>query len=234
MGEFDIWSFFVTAAFVAFSICTKLIYDWLAVQKKVDELEKEKTQSELSLLKAQMNPHFLFNSINSIYGHIDRHNNVARSMLLQFSDMLRYQLYECNTERIDIDKEVTYLNNFVALQKMRKNEKLKVRLCFEGKLTGYEIAPLLFIPFVENAFKYVSGNAEKDNLINIQLKESERVLTFTCINSKDSFKTSEFLNNGGIGINNVKRRLHLLYPNRHELNTDNNEDIFKVVLNINL
>ncbi len=115
-------------------------------------MAKEKEKAELDFLNAQFNPHFLFNSINSIYGHIDKHNASARNMLLTFSDMLRYQLYDCNSNCIIIDKEINYIKNYVALQQSRKEESLAVNLTIAENVKGFTIAPLLFIAFIEKCF----------------------------------------------------------------------------------
>lgn len=229
--------YFVLSAFIAFSICTKLIYDWLAVQKKMDELEKEKTQAELSFLKAQLNPHFLFNSLNLIYGHIDK-NNIARHILVKFSDMLRYQLYECNHNMIAMEKEITYLKNFIALQQMRKSDSLQLMITFEKELQDMEIAPLLFIPFIENAFKYVSNDPDRLNYIDIAIKKDRDSILFSCLNSKETQMSDTLLKQGGIGILNTKRRLDLIYPNRHELKIIDDASVYavnlKIVMNQNL
>src|SRR5690606_22905121 len=119
----------------------------------IRKMELEKVNAELEYLKAQVNPHFLFNSINTIYFQIDRHNELARNSLSGFSDMLRYQLYECNGTEIGIEKEIRYLKNYVSLQRMRKDENYLIFFEEHGDLTGFNVPPLLLIPFVENAFK---------------------------------------------------------------------------------
>src|SRR5215831_16029633 len=137
-------------------VTAKLIVDRILFKNYLDSVEKEKTKNELEFLRAQFNPHFLFNSINSIYGNIDKHNSTAREMLLTFSEMLRYQLYECNTNTICIEKEINYLKNYVALQQTRKPENLTIDLAICEDVKGFSVAPLLFTAFIENAFKYVS------------------------------------------------------------------------------
>lgn len=211
----------------------RLIGDYWISQKRYQDLQRENERTELSFLKAQINPHFLFNSINGIYGKIDRANEEARDMVLKFSDMLRYQLYECNTDTIGIDKEIKYLVNYVQLQKLRK-ENTVIDLNIDKSVKGLDIAPLLFIPFVENAFKYVSNFDNKENKIDISMYRDNGSLKFHVLNTKETIQGAEFIENKGIGITNVKRRLELLYPGQHKLQIRKNESNFEVLLQIEL
>jgi len=211
----------------------KLMIDRFRFQQYVDEIAKQKEQAELDFLNAQFNPHFLFNSINSIYGHIDKHNTVARKMLLTFSDMLRYQLYDCNSNSIAIEKEMNYIKNYVELQKARKDESVIVNVCIDENVKGFSIAPLLFIAFVENSFKYVGENETAEKYVSIQFKKENDVLDFTCCNTKDI----NFINNiehKGIGITNAKRRLALLYPQKHSLEINDETKLYSVNLKLQL
>ena len=202
-------------------------------QKYVELMEKDKVKNELDFLKAQFNPHFLFNSINSIYGNIDKRNSSARNMLLTFSDMLRYQLYECNTDSISIDREVKYIKNYVALQQTRNAENLVVDLEVDEDLRGFSVAPLLFTAFVENAFKYVSHHENDENRVEISLSKKLDNLVFRVFNTKDkNYNGGAVMNHGGIGIANVKRRLELLYPYKHELVMSRNDTSYEVVLKL--
>jgi two-component system, LytTR family, sensor kinase len=214
-------------------VAGKLIIDKIRLQKYIDEIEKEKTKNELDFLKAQFNPHFLFNSINSIYGHIDKGNASARKMLLTFSEMLRYQLYECNVERISIEKEINYIRNYVALQQVRKEESLIVKLNINNNVKGFTIAPLLFIAFIENAFKYVSNNDLKENRVEILLCNVDSGLLFKIFNTKETYNNTE-AKHLGIGIANVKRRLELLYPGKYNLDIANRDDDYQVTLKLQI
>ena len=208
-----------------------LLIEKIRFRKYVAILEKEKTKNELDYLKAQFNPHFLFNSINSIYGHIDRKNYKAREMLHTFSEMLRYQLYECNSDYITIEKELNYIRNYILLQQSRK-ENLVVEFCAAEQVSGFLIAPLVLITFIENAFKYVSNFEEKENKVEIHLRYNDDILHFDICNTTEI--SAEVLNmeHKGIGIANVKRRLDLLYPKRHELNIIKEPDHYKVSLKL--
>jgi len=214
-------------------IAVQLILEKIRFRKYIDALEKEKTKNELDFLKAQFNPHFLFNSINSIYGHIDKNNPTARNMLLTFSEMLRYQLYECNVETISIDKEINYIRNYTALQQIRKEEDLVVHLAIHPEVRGFTIAPLLFIAFIENAFKYVSNSESEENKVEISLDKKDGILLFSIVNTKEN-NPGRPLKQGGIGIANVQRRLELLYPGRHDLSIQEADHTYEVILKIQL
>jgi len=211
----------------------KLILDRMLLQQRLDKVEKEKTKAELDFLNAQFNPHFLFNSINSIYAHIDKRNPTARNMLLSFSEMLRYQLYDCNTNYISVDKEMSYIRNYVAIQQARKESRVQVCLTIGDSVTGFFITPLLFIAFIENAFKYVSDYEDKDNRVVIAFERKDNELLFYCHNTKEPGNGNS-IEHRGIGIANARRRMALLYPGRHALNIVDNEDIYEVTVNLQL
>jgi LytS/YehU family sensor histidine kinase len=215
-------------------VAGKLIFDRIRFQKYIDTMEKEKTKNELDFLKAQFNPHFLFNSINSIYGNIDKGNSTARNMLLTFSEMLRYQLYECNTDSIPVDKEISYIKNYIALQQIRRPDNLNIELDIDEGLRGFAIAPLLFIAFIENAFKYVSHYENKVNEVKISLSKKGDDIVFKVFNTKENYNGHQLMDHKGIGIVNVKRRLQLLYPLKHELTINSGEAFHEVLLNLKL
>jgi LytS/YehU family sensor histidine kinase len=177
-------------------------------------MELEKLQTELAYLKSQINPHFLFNSLNTIFFQIDKENAVARDTLTKFSDMLRYQLYECNGHEISLDREVGYLRNYVDLQRLRKDERYQITIDVSGNPHGHTVAPLLFIPLVENAFKHLSHYPQGGNRVHVSLRiDGEIDLTIT--NTRDNRPRP--MQPGGIGLKNLQRRLELQYPGRHEL-----------------
>jgi two-component system LytT family sensor kinase len=221
-------SVWVTGILAAYLLIEKMRF-----RKYVDSIEKENTRNELNFLKAQFNPHFLFNSINSIYGHIDKNNPTARNMLLTFSEMLRYQLYECNTDSISIDKEIHYIRNYVALQQTRKEENLVVRLAIRDGVRGFAIAPMLFIAFIENAFKYVSNHDSEENKVEICLDRQEDWLLFRTFNTREK-NNGGSIRHQGIGIANVRRRLELLYPGGYDLFLEEAECSYEVRLKIRL
>lgn len=220
-----IWVQCITAA--------KLIWDKVKSRQYLSVIEKENTQNELNFLKAQINPHFLFNSLNSIYGHIDKNNKTARNILVKFSEMLRYQLYECNADKVSMANEIKYIRNYVTLQQYRKEEDLVVEMDIDDSLDELEIAPLLLVVFIENAFKYVSSFENKENKIIISIGRKQDLLQFYSCNTVEKEKQS-FGSRGGIGINNVKRRLELLYSGKHALQVNSSENLYEVNLEIQL
>jgi hypothetical protein len=217
--------------YVAFGLVLHFTREWYAQRELIRKIEVEKLNTELEYLKAQINPHFLFNSINTIYFQIDKQNQTARDTLSSFSDMLRYQLYECNGREVAVEKEVNYLKNYVGLQRMRKDENYSITFSAGDNVRGFSIAPLLLIPFVENAFKHVSHFA-KGNEIRIELSRYETIFRFKVFNTKDSQK--QFKDEGGIGLRNVQRRLELIYNGRHKLNVKDLPESFEVELTLQL
>ena len=209
----------------------KMVIDKIRSQLYIEKIEKEKSTNELNFLRAQFNPHFLFNSINSIYGHIDKSNRPARDMLLKFSEMLRYQLYECDVELIDLDRELNYIRNYIDLQKSRIDDRIEVTFCAADVNATIAIAPLLLITFIENAFKYVGFNEGKCNYIHIKLTSTENSIEFNIVNTKDTgFVPDE--GSSGLGVSNAKRRLELLYPDKHSLQITDTPETYKVNLQL--
>jgi two-component system LytT family sensor kinase len=211
----------------------KLLADYARAQRRLGEMAKEKAETELNFLKSQINPHFLFNSLNTIYFLIDKQNAEARTTLLQMADLLRYQLYDCSSPTIEIEKEVHYLQDYVRLQELRKDNQYEVGMEVGEQVKGFRITPLLLIPFVENAFKHISHHAHARNFIWVELQRHNGMLSFTVENSKDDQQRSTEPT-GGIGLVNVKRRLELLYPGRHTLLIRNDATTFKIELNLHL
>ncbi|MBD0350036.1 MAG: sensor histidine kinase [Flavisolibacter sp.] len=213
----------------------KLVLDYARAQRRLGELAKEKAEAELNFLKSQINPHFLFNSLNSVYFLIDKDNKEARQALHKFSDMLRYQLYEMNGEKIPVEKEIGYLQDYIALQRLRQNDNSSVSLHVAPDTQGFYIEPLLLVPFVENSFKHLSHfNDGKKNEIKINLSRQNGTFNFSIRNTTEGKKTPELLPQGGIGLANVKRRLELLYPQRHQLAIQEQEGWFDVQLTIKI
>jgi two-component system LytT family sensor kinase len=225
------YNFSIAAFYMAFSIALQLSREWYTQREFIRKIEIEKLNTELDYLKAQINPHFLFNSINTIYFQIDKHNKTARETLAALSQMLRYQLYECNGKEIAIEKEVAYLKSYVDIQRHRKDENYRINLSCEN-LQDFTIAPLLLIPFVENAFKHVS-HFSSENEIKIELTKKENIFRARIFNTKDD-RLKENDDFQGIGLKNVQRRLELLYTRRYELIVHNLPGSFEVRLELTL
>lgn len=211
----------------------KLMVDYTAMQKRMAEMAKEKAEAELNFLKSQINPHFLFNSINSVYFLIDKTNADARNALHKFSDMLRYQLYEMKGDRIAIEKEVQYLQDYIDLQKLRKDGQCVIEFICPPEIKGFTIEPLLLIPFVENAFKHISHYTDQPDFIKIRLATGTGEFMFSIENSKEA-AAGMAVEHSGIGLTNVKRRLDLLYPQKYTLLINDEAGIFRVVLTIKI
>jgi two-component system LytT family sensor kinase len=211
-----------------------MMLDRTQTQRQLELLEKERVKNELDYLKAQINPHALFNSLNTVYGNIDKSNQVARNILLQFSELLRYQLYECGEEKVNLEKEMTYIKNYISFQRWRKDEKLIVHLEIENIEPGLQIAPLLLVVLIENAFKFVSSFTDKENKICIRIYTKKNVLHSSISNTREPQLTTMNKHSNGIGIINLNRRLQLLYANKHLLLTKNDNDIYETQLTIDL
>ncbi|WP_338813961.1 histidine kinase [Bernardetia sp. Wsw4-3y2] len=178
--QFFLSTFWIMAIFMAW----KGLQERRKAEKRNTELEKEKLQNEVHFLKAQLNPHFLFNALNSIYFQVTKSQEEAQESLLIFSEMLRYQLYDCITEKVELKQEIHYLKNYLAMESLRKGKRVKIQTHLDVKNKSILVAPLLFLPLVENACKWVSMEKEKQNFITIILKIKENNLFFSVENSR--------------------------------------------------
>ncbi len=212
----------------------KLAIDRIAVQQKMEKMEKEKSVAELTYLKAQINPHFLFNSLNSLYTQLELKPEDAKGTLISLSELLRYQLYECNADLIPMAKELAYLENYFNLQRIR-TDNCSTGFLVEGDYQNSSIAPLLLIPFVENAFKYVSDYDDRENFIKIRISFINGEMNFSCANTFDGKGVQQGGTvNKGIGLTNVRKRLELVYGNKFELKEVVNNGVFDITLKVNL
>lgn len=224
-----------TVASMTLAMSIKLTKNWIQTRQRQQLLEKEKLETELKFLKNQFNPHFLFNTINSIFFLIHKNPTMASDSLAKFSELLRYQLYDCNDQQIPLGKEIAYLENFIELEKLRQNSNIKVTFASKPRYTAHlEIAPFILMTFVENAFKHVSRNNDRSNWITITLGLDEHQLDFFVANSTSSDVASDVVKSGGIGLQNVRRRLDLLYPGQYELTIENDLNQFAVKLRLTL
>jgi len=243
-GDFVMWDNFKARIYdnviphillVSTGAAFKLLIDYAKAQRRMGEMAKEKAEAELNFLKSQINPHFLFNSLNSVYFLIDKDNIDARQALHKFSDMLRYQLYELKGEKISIEKEITYLRDYVDLQRLRRDENCIVQFHCSPDVEGFSIEPLLLIPFVENSFKHLSHYSKgRTNEINIDINRSNGEMKFSVSNTTEGRQMQELKKDGGIGLGNVKRRLELLYPDTHTLNIEQKDGWYGVELIIKI
>ena len=226
--------FFIALLGVLAGCFVKLAVDRLEVGRRMEAMEKEKSLAELTYLKAQINPHFLFNSLNSLYTQLEHNPEKAKGTLISIADLLRYQLYECNADFIPMVNEIAYLKNYFNLQSIR-NDNCNASLVINGDYENLLIAPLLLIPFVENAFKYVSDYDKQENFIKVGVDFIDNTLSFVCINTfADTSSENSGNNNKGIGIANVKKRLDLICGNYYSLHQDIANGWYTIALTIKL
>jgi two-component system, LytTR family, sensor kinase len=226
--------FFIALVGVLSGCFVKLAIDRLEAGKRISVMEREKSVAELSYLKTQINPHFLFNSLNNLYTQLEIGSEDAKGTLLSLADLLRYQLYQCNADFIPVGKEIAYLKNYFNLQSIRK-DNCKTELILDETHNGLLIAPLLLIPFIENAFKYVSESDGKENFIKANINFTAEKLIFSCINTINEFELSLLpTNDKGIGLANVQKRLDLIYKNMYHLRAGIVNEQYEVLLTLDL
>ncbi|HTF19307.1 MAG TPA: histidine kinase [Chryseolinea sp.] len=222
-------------ASMTLAMTIKLTKNWFHAERVHQQLKQDKLESELKLLKQQFNPHFLFNSINSIFFLIHKNPSKASASLAKFSELLRHQLYECNDHLIPLSKELSYLNNYIELEKLRHGSRIQVSVEIEDSMTGHlAVAPFVLMTFVENAFKHVSMNSQGDEWISVTMRVIDTKLNLAVSNSKAKNEGNGFPRNGGIGLVNVRRRLDLVYENCYNLKIDDQTSRFDVTLDLKL
>lgn len=237
---FTDWINFAFFSFIYVGVTSifSLTREWFILQKissQLKDIEKEKLEAELKVLKTQIKPHFLFNSLNNIYSlALDKSDDTA-TVVLQLSDLMRYILYDCNERLVDINKELDFTRNYISLHKIRLDETTPINFIVNGHFDGHKIAPLLFEPFIENAFKHGLYGKDLDSFINITFNFDENdQMELVIENSYDPNWDQTKKKSGGIGIENVVRRLELIYPQKHKLDIEKGEKTFKISLNIEL
>ncbi|MEO1516465.1 MAG: histidine kinase [Bacteroidota bacterium] len=229
------WYFLSTFLIAGSSTVFKIISDWMRYQRDRKDLQTQTMQSELKFLKSQINPHFLFNTLNNLYALTLKKSDKAPEIVIKLSEMMRYMLYECNEKRVLLSKEVNYLRNYLDLERLRQNKNFRIEFKVEGQIAEQKIAPLLFIPFLENSFKHGLNNQISEGFVEISLKVEQKNIHLLIENSKPAvLPLQTHRRSGGIGLVNVKRRLNLLYPNHHELNIRENPNTYAVDLKVNL
>jgi len=223
---------FVGASSTAF----KITQDWLSHERDKKELQSQNLASELNFLKSQINPHFLFNTLNNLYALSLKKSDQAPETVLMLSEMMRYMLYECNVEKVPLSKEINYLKNYLELEKIRLGQDFDLNFNVHGEVNDLHIAPLMFIPFIENSFKHGVNNLIADGFVHIDLYIDEGKLSMQIKNNsgQENLKNVHKKNSGGIGLINIKRRLKLIYPDKHKLDIKQTENTYTVNLNIQL
>lgn len=214
------------------STIAKIVKDYTKNQREKQLLEHRNMHNELQFLKSQINPHFLFNTLNNIYSLTLKKSDLAPEMVLKLSDMMRYMLYECNARRVPLKKEIIYLQNYIELESIRFKNRGTINLTLEViEEKNLQIAPLLFIPFLENAIKHGVNQQIENAKVSMKLKVQNGIVEFFIKNNKN---TKIANGPGGIGLVNVKRRLNLIYPKAHEIEIQDLKEYYIVSLKINL
>ncbi|MEP7323286.1 MAG: histidine kinase [Saprospiraceae bacterium] len=211
----------------------KLMKYWYLKEQRNLQLEKENAISQLELLKAQVHPHFLFNTLNNIYSYTQNTSPVAAQLVTGLSDLLRYVLYEGDQTLVPLSKELQMIVDYIELEKIRYGNTLELHLDLPKQSTGLYIAPLLLLPFVENCFKHGTSNMLVQPWITMKITLEQQVLKMKLVNGKIN-KPDSKKDITGIGLENVKKRLELIYPGKHELTITNDEEVFIVNLKVDL
>lgn len=231
----EIVLFFIV--YIIITMLLKLSKSWFLVswlQKELLEKEKQKTVVELKALKAQINPHFFFNTLNSIYSMALDKDDRLPGTVLQLSDLMRYFLYVSRDNFILLEKDLTVVKEYIALQKLRSNPQLDIETKISGEISDQQIAPLLLITFLENAFKHGAKGSSGNTFIKLDIKVEKNKLNFTLENNKGIIDEVNTGDHNGLGLENVKRQLELLYPGKHLLNIKDEQDRFVVALQLSL
>jgi LytS/YehU family sensor histidine kinase len=214
-----------------FSTGVRVISQWLSSEERTKEIANEKLKTELSFLKAQINPHFLFNTLNNIYALASTQSEHTATAVLKLSSIMRYVLTEARNDLVPLEKEILFTRHYIELQKLRLTDRTIIDFELKGSPEGKQIAPLLLLPFVENAFKYGISTRERSP-IRIELEINHEWLYFRICNQKHINTSMKASDTTGIGINNTRRRLDLFYEDRYQLNIDDEAGEFSVHLKI--
>lgn len=217
-------------AIMLLSLPILLSQQWIRQNSRIVSLEKEKAQAELDLLKQQINPHFLFNTLNNLYSLSLHHSEKTPDSILQLSDLMRYVIYKGSEDKVALQEEIRYMQDFMDLQQIRLRQPLALHFEKDINDPAIKIAPLLLIVFVENAFKHGIEPAEDPAFLHLNIKTNEQLLTFSCINSFEKGEEKQ----SGIGLTNLRKRLELLYPGRYLLHTEVKNHTFIAELQIEL
>lgn len=215
----------------------KFVFDNFEKERKLAQIEKDSLTNELKFLKSQIQPHILFNSLNGLYDYTLSKSDKAPELVLQLSSVLRYVLYETTSTLVPLSKELNFLEDYVALQRMQLEGRgiIQFTINKHANITPLKIAPFLLIPFIENSFKHSLSSKEKDIFIQIQIDIKDNTIHLLTENNFETVSANtEDLMTKGIGLKNVQKRLNLLYPNQHQLEVVETTNLYKVDLNVQL
>ncbi|MGD0583391.1 MAG: histidine kinase [Bacteroidales bacterium] len=224
---------FTSVFLVFFSLGLRVLERHSTIEKVQKELEREKLNSELAFLKNQISPHFFFNTLNNIYALISINAEDSRNAVLKLSRMMRYLLYESERGDTKLSNEIEFMNNYIDLMRLRMSDKMSLKVSFPEKYIDYSLPPLLFIPFIENAFKHGISFRER-SFIEVSLSSDPDGISFGCLNSSQNGGNNSENEAPGIGLGNVKKRLELLFPGKHKLEINKTATTFEVLLKIDI
>ncbi len=224
----------VTLFLIALVVSTggKIVRQWFSAEEIKEEISKQQLETELNLLKTQVNPHFLFNTLNSIYSLAIANNQKTADAVIKLSRIMRYTLEDCKGNDVELQQEIDFINSYIELQKLRLTNNNSICFTAKGDINIARIAPFVFIPFIENAFKY-GISTHRSSSIEASIKAENNKVIFTCVNDFQPNSTTRH-ESTGMGISNTRRRLELLYNKRHELSIFSDDNRFSVLLTINL
>jgi sensor histidine kinase YesM len=225
--------YFETGLIIFIALSIKLFKERNREQEEKNQLETQKLQAELTALKSQLNSHFLFNTLNNLYGLAKKKSDLAPAGILKLSDMLHFVLYECADESYPLQKELDFINNYIELEKLRYGERLRIEMEEELHHSEAKIAPLLLFPFVENSFKHGASKKTNKVWIKIRIASNLHQLTFEVENNRQVDQSVNPNTSGGVGLENVQKRLDILYPKQHTLTIRSDDATFSVHLIIN-
>ncbi|MGN7887613.1 sensor histidine kinase [Dyadobacter sp. 22481] len=230
------YNFFSTLWYLALMVALKLSIDWYEQQRILQKIVVEKLNAEVNFLRSQVNPHFLFNILNNLYALTLKKSDLAPEVVLKLSEMMEYMLYDSDDSTVSLDKEISYLNNYIELERIRYDNNPDISLEVAGNPDGKEIAPLLLLPLLENAFKHGVSRKSDKGWLHGKIHVGPSALEVTIENSKSNTAWSAAAKDGkgGIGLVNLRKRLELLYPSRHSLRIDDQQERFSVFMEINL
>jgi LytS/YehU family sensor histidine kinase len=232
MGYDGLWIFTKIASSAIAACIMQGFITWFTEIRYKEQLEKQNVATSLELLKAKINPHFLFNTLNNIDVLIEKDAATASVYLKKLSDILRFTLYESPSDTIPLNRELDYILQYIDLQKIRTSNPYFVNVDFSNAKNDVEIAPMLFIPFIENAFKYSTNKKKIDNAIAISVATQANTITFNCKNVYNA--NEQITGEGGLGLTIMKERLQLLYPGKHQLEINKTAERFIVNLTITI
>jgi sensor histidine kinase YesM len=216
-----------------FAAAIRLAKIWYLKQQAYQQIEREKLQAELQLLKSQVHPHFLFNTLNNLYALTLRKADNSPAVVLKLSELLSYMLYDCNAPEVSLEKEIAFMQNYIGLEQLRYGDRLDMSVQISGDYPHKPIAPLLLVPFLENAFKHGTSEQLEQAWMHLDLSVQGTTLKFKLINSREATEHDES-HVGGIGLHNVQKRLQLLYPDRYDLRVVAETETFMVALTLEL